>query len=257
MIVDRTRDTDKFLDAASDAGYEVEAIFDTHVHADHISGGPALTEELGVLYYLSEPASERGVEYEHETIEPNEELTIGLVDIKPIHMPGHTEGATAILLGTRAVLTADTLHTDSVGRVELAFEGGDAEGGARMLHESIHQVILTFSDEIDVYPSHFTVSSDGEYVNAMPGMPIGTTVGTVRRELELLGLNEESFVDHLTENVPEEPPNYETIVTTNCGHEEPEDEDEAEQLELGPNNCSAWRPPPVNGKDSYTGTVLG
>lgn len=72
----------------------------------------------------------------------------------------------------------------------------------------------------------------------IPGTPIGNTIGGVRQKLEILDLNEDKFVSRLTEEVPEEPPNYETIVAINRGIEELEDEEEAEQLELGPNNCS-------------------
>lgn len=238
-VIDPTRHTDAFLDAATDAGYEIEAVLDTHVHADHISGGPALAGELDVPYYLSTPTSERDVEHDHETIEPNDVLEVGAVDIKLVHTPGHTGGMVTLLLDTKAVLTADTLHLDSVGRVELAFEEGDAETGAQLLYDSLHQTILSLPDDIALYPGHVTVTSDGEYENATLGVPVGSTLGAVRKDLDLLTIDEETFVGRLTEEMPEEPPNYETIVETNRGHETLEDEEEAEQLELGPNNCSA------------------
>lgn len=144
-----------------------------------------------------------------------------------------------LLLDDEAVLTADTFHIDSIGRVELAFEDEDVETGAQMLYESLHRTLFAQPDEIAIYPGHFTVTPDGEYENTTPGMPIGSTIRRVQQELEILGLDEDEFVSRLTEEVPEEPPNYETIVAINRGLEEPEDEEEAEQLELGPNNCSA------------------
>lgn len=238
-VIDPTRHTDVFLDAATDAGYEIEAVLDTHIHADHVSGGSSLAAELDVPYYLSTPASERDIEHEHNPIDPNGVLEVGSVDIKLVHTPGHTEGTVTLLLDNVAALTADTLHLDSVGRVELAFEDGDAESGARMLYDSLHQTILSLPDDTGIYPGHFTVTPEGEYENATPCAPIGSTIGTVRRELDILDIDEETFVNRLTEEVPEEPPNYETIIETNRGRETPESEEEAEQLELGPNNCAA------------------
>lgn len=239
VIVDPTRHTDVFLDAARQSNYEVNAVVDTHIHADHISGAPTLAAELDIPYYLGSPASEQDVEHEHKTIEPNEVIEIGSMTIKAIHTPGHTEGMMTLLLNDAAVLTADTLHIDSVGRVELAFEDEDVETGAQMLYKSLHRTLCAQPDESTIYPGHFTVTADGEYENATPGLPIESTIGRVQRDLDILNLDEDEFVSRLTEEVPEKPPNYETIVAINQGIEELEDEEEAEQLELGPNNCSA------------------
>ncbi|PWG74733.1 rhodanese, partial [Enterococcus hirae] len=64
-------------------------------------------------------------------------------------------------------------------------------------------------------------------------------LGDLREELDLLGLNRDAFVERLTENAPEKPPNYETVIAINTGKETVDDEGEATELELGPNNCAA------------------
>ncbi|MDS0261425.1 MBL fold metallo-hydrolase [Haloarcula sp. S1CR25-12] len=238
VVVDATRQTDRFKVAAQDAGLSISRALDTHVHADHISGTPALADEVGISYYLGEEAGERGVEYAHEPLSDGDVVEVGDIEIEALHTPGHTSEMMNYLVDGEVLLTGDTLFVDAVGRTELQFGEDDASRGAELLYDSLHETILGLPDDTTILPGHLAVTSDGHYETGSPGAPIEARLGGLRKELDLLGLDREAFVDQLTESAPEKPPNYETIIAINTGDETVE-EGEATELELGPNNCAA------------------
>ena len=238
-LVDVTRATDVFLDAAAKRGLEVTRILDTHIHADHISGGRRLADRLGVPYHLGAPAETREPEFEFDPIEPNDAVELGDVEIKAVHTPGHTTGMTSYLVDDEALLTGDTLFVESIGRTELQFADADARDGARIQYETLHRTIMTEPNDVKVLPGHFSVTDGGEYVDVTPGQPMFSTVGYIWENNEILRLPEDDFVDHMFENLPSKPPNYERVIATNAGEYEPEDADEETELELGPNRCAA------------------
>jgi len=237
-VIDATRHTEEFVDAASTLGADIVAVFDTHIHADHISGGRQLAADLDVPYYLGETATDRGVHYAYDALAGNEVVQIGDLEIKALSTPGHTSEMVSYLLGTEAVLTGDTIFVDSVGRTELQFGDGDAATGAELLYESLHRTLMAEPDSINVLPGHFTVNNDGT-TPITPGEPVDTTVGALRTGLSLLAHDRESFVDVITAKLPEKPPNYESVIGINSGHESIETEQQAIELELGPNRCAA------------------
>ena len=271
VAVDPTTDIDEYEIAAEEAELTITGVVDTHVHADHVSGGRELADALEVPYYLGDRAADRGVDYEFTPLERNEVLAVGDLEIKALHAPGHTSEMIALLVDDAALLTADALHVDSVGRTELEFgEGGEArsasetangetashegEEGARMLYETLHRTILAEPEGVAVLPGHVTVTADGEseaqhasntssgdaareFEHGAPGVPIATTVREARTGIDLLALEEDAFVERMAD-AGEKPANYEVIVDLNRGREERPPEERAE-LELGPNDCSA------------------
>ncbi|EJN58446.1 MBL fold metallo-hydrolase [Halogranum rubrum] len=238
-VVDASRHTDEFVVAADEHGYTVTDVFDTHVHADHVSGGRQLANEVGATYHLGADARERGVEYEYDALGANDVVRVGDVDIKALSTPGHTSEMVSYLVDGEAVLTGDTLFVGSVGRTELQFGGGGAADGAHLLYESLHRTLLAEPDSVTVLPGHFALSNDGEATDGTPGEPILASIGDLRRGQELLQADEETFVDRLTDRLPEKPPNYETVIDVNTGRTKLDDEQEATELELGPNRCAA------------------
>ncbi|MFP8952746.1 MBL fold metallo-hydrolase [Natrialbaceae archaeon A-arb3/5] len=237
VVVDPTADVDEFEVAAEEAGLSIVGVIDTHVHADHVSGGRELSDSLGVPYYLGERASERGVENEFTPLGRNEVLEVGTREIKALFTPGHTSEMISLLVDDQALLTADTLHVNSTGRTELEFSEDEGEEGARMLYETLHRTILSQPEGVIVLPGHVTVTADGEFEHGTPGKPVSTTVGGARMGIDLLDLEEEEFVDRMAD-AGEKPSNYEEIIDHNRGALELPPEDRVE-LELGPNNCSA------------------
>ena len=239
VVVDATRQTDEFKIATQDAGLSIGRVLDTHVHADHISGSPTLAGEVDIPYHLGDAASDRGVEYAYEPLSDGEVIEVGDIEIRALHTPGHTSEMMNYLVDGEVLLTGDTLFVDSVGRTELQFGAADASRGAELLYDSIHETILGLPDDTTILPGHVTVTSDGRYEHSSPGDPVAARLGDLREDLDLLGLDRDAFVERLAENAPEKPPNYEAVIAINTGSETVDDENEATELELGPNNCAA------------------
>ena len=208
---------------------ELVGVFDTHAHADHVSGGAALAERHGVLYYLH-PKDALAIDATH--VADGQVLEVGRVDVEVVHTPGHSEGSVSFDVGGAALLTGDTLFHDSVGRVELGVEAGiedsDVEQNAATLYESL-QRLLERSEDAVVLPAHDPGS---------PEPPVTATLGDVRGRNTDLGRNREEFVETLASDVPDHPPNFERVKRTNVGQESVP-ADELAELELGPNNCAA------------------
>jgi thiosulfate/3-mercaptopyruvate sulfurtransferase len=237
-VVDPTRHIDEFAAVATERGYSIEHVLDTHIHADHLSGGRELAEHVGATYYLGAGAAERGVTADYQPLDRNEVLAVGDLDVKTVPTPGHTSDIVSYLVGDEAVLTGDTLFVDSVGRTELQFGEGDAASGAELLYDSLHRTLLAEPDSVTVLPGHFAVAADGT-TDVTPGDPVLTTIGAARTGLDLLAVDRERFIERLTDALPEKPPNYGTIIDINAGRAAPADEEATTELELGPNNCAA------------------
>ncbi len=235
--IDPTRHVETYLEAADERGWTIERVLDTHVHADHISGGRSLADQLGVPYHLGERVAERDVGFEYDPLSRNEVVEIGNVELKVVFTPGHTSGMASYLVGSEALLTGDTVFVDSVGRTELQFGDADAAAGAELLYESLHGTVLAEPDPITVLPGHFSVPNDGES-GIDPGSEVSTTIRALRTTVPILARDREAFCERILETAPEKPPNYERIIAINRGRAAI-DGDEAIELELGPNRCAA------------------
>jgi len=239
-VVDATRGIDAFEVAAEEAGLTIERVIDTHVHADHLSGGRALADALDVPYHLGERASERNVACDYEPVADGDELAVGDVTLRAINAPGHTTEMGNFVVADELLLSSDTLFVESVGRTELQFGDEGAEDGARLLYETLHEKLLPLPDDTRVLPGHVSVTADNRFEHGEPGQPIASTIGDLQESLDLLALDEEAFVDRLTDDAPEKPANYEEIIAINtCREPIPDTEEAAAELEIGPNNCAA------------------
>lgn len=239
VVVDPARHVEQYVLAAAEHDAEITHVLDTHIHADHISGGRELADRLGVPYHLGARAEDRGVEFAFYPVEGGDEIRVGDQKITVLDAPGHTSELVVYRVGDDAVLTGDALFLDSVGRTELEFGDDDAQKGAEMAYDTLHDTLLDLPDDITVLPGHVTITNDGRYEHASPGEPVAASLETVRDNLDLAGLDRDAFVDQLVEGDQEEPANYETIIAINTGQAEPDREREATELETGANNCSA------------------
>lgn len=243
IAVDVTRETDAAKVAAEEAGLTITRVVDTHLHADHLSGGPTLARELDVPYHLSGHLDGRDrtvdIGRRRQSLTDGDVLSVGTTGVAVRHTPGHTSEMLALVVDDEAVLTGDTLFVDGVGRTELQFGDADAERGASMLHRSANQALGDLPDHITVLPGHVAVDNAGDFETAEPGEPIAARLGDLRGRLDVFTHDRESFVEELAARDPEKPRNYETIVDVNAGIESIDSGTEATELELGPNNCSA------------------
>ncbi|WP_327053488.1 MBL fold metallo-hydrolase [Halomicrococcus gelatinilyticus] len=226
--------TDTYLEDAEELGADLKYAIDTHIHADHISGVRALAEE-GVEGVIPAASVERGVTYADEVTnaEDGDVFEVGDTEIETVYTPGHTSGMTSYLVDGELLATGDGLFIESVARPDLEEGDEGAPDAAKQLYESLQERVLTLDDDVLIGGAHFSDSAepaeDGTYT-----APIGELTET----MDALTVDEDEFVDIVLADMPPRPANYVDIIETNLGQQEADDE-EAFELELGPNNCAA------------------
>lgn len=217
-VVDaQERDIDAYIAFADLKGMKITQVIDTHVHADHVSGGRLLADKVGAAYALHESAA---VSFPFAPLRDNDVLELGNTVIKVLHTPGHSEDSISLLVTDLRrgpepwfVLTGDTLFVGSVGRPDLH---AHAREFADRLYVSIHDKLLTLPDDIEVYPGHFSGSVCGVGMSGKPS----STIGFEKRWNAMLSKSRDEFVEALGE-VPPKPADMERILRVNRGELEP------------------------------------
>ena len=213
-VVDpRSGDEDRYIAFAAAKGMQITQVIDTHVHADHRSGGVALAKKVGGAYRLHEAAD---VQVLFTPMRDGEDIELGNVHLRVLHTPGHSPESVCLLgtdlkRGTEPwfVLTGDTLFSGAVGRPDLP---GRARENAAQLYTSIHEKLLTLADDLEIYPAHFSGSVCGAGLSGKPS----STIAFERRWNPMLALDRERFVEALA-NVPAKPADMERILAANRG----------------------------------------
>lgn len=227
--VDPSLEVSVYRELAGERGWNLTRVFDTHLHADHLSGARDLAALSGASIHLNPADTFR---FPFEPLRDGQTFVLGEaveVSVSTVHTPGHTEGSTVFHLDG-ALLTGDTLFVDGVGRPDLA---ETAEQFARNLHGSLARSVLPRSDDTVVLPSHY-----GDGVQVRPGEPVAARLGELRERLDTLSLGEDEFVDWAVSRATPRPPHYREIIRANIG--EPElPPSELRRLEAGPNRCAA------------------
>ena len=216
-VVDaRADDVDTYVTFAASKNMRITHVIDTHVHADHLSGGPKLSREVEAAYCLHESAD---YDAPFTAVRDGEEIELGNTRIKVIHTPGHSPESMCLLVTDLKrgpepwfVLTGDTLFVGAVGRPDLP---GRARENAEQLYSSIHDKLLTLPDEVEVYPGHFSGSVCGA---GLSGKPM-STIAFERRWNPMLSRDKQGFIDALAE-VPPKPVDMAQILAFNRGHHE-------------------------------------
>lgn len=215
-VVDPRFEIDEYLELARYIGVRIEHVFETHNHADHVSGHGRLAAATGAtihIHRLVEP------EFAHEPFDHGDEWELGALRVKALHTPGHRpEHSCFLLTDTRraeepwAVLTGDSLFVGDVARPDLAVERTE---GARGIFHSLHDQLLTLPDYIEVWPGHLGGSMCGG-----PGMDlkVSSTIGFERGHNTMLAIDDEAeFVDASVSKLGAQPPNFRAIVELNHG----------------------------------------
>jgi glyoxylase-like metal-dependent hydrolase (beta-lactamase superfamily II)/rhodanese-related sulfurtransferase len=237
ILIDPTRHIEQYTNLAEREGFTIVAIFDTHAHADHISGGPKLAKALGVPYFMHpydaiHPIDMLPATIEYEYLKDGFTFQFGNATLKGIHIPGHTLGNMAFLVNDRYLFTGDSIFIVSVARPDL---GGRGQEWAPIHYESLYKKLLVLPDETLVFPAHFATAS-------REGRPDGTfydTLGNIKRNnpREYQSPSKEAFVEFMLSTLPVFPPQYVDIKRVNAGLLVP-DEEKAQELELGKNVCA-------------------
>lgn len=230
-IIDSSRTTEPYINFLQANNLTLKHAIDTHLHADHISGGRKLREDTGATYWLP-PKDAEEVTFEFESFEDGNDIIVGntKVTIHPIYSPGHTIGSTSMIIDDQYLLTGDILFIESIGRPDLA---GKAEDWVADLRNSLYSVYAELSGDLYVLPAHFAKHEELD------------KQGRVMEKLSVLfeenhGLNiddENEFRKTVTENLPPQPNSHQEIRETNMGKIDPSQDDQTE-MEIGPNRCA-------------------
>jgi len=208
-VVDPQRDVDIYLKAAEEHGLKIRHIFETHLHADFVSGHKELAARTGATIYIGAQAA---AEFPHVALRDGFEVKVGSVQVRALETPGHTPESVCLVITDEeasvgksgqpwAVLTGDTLFIGDVGRPDLSNTHTSQEL-AGLLYDSLHQKLMTLPDSALVYPAHGAGSLCGRAMRAEKS----STIGTERLTNYALQIaSREEFVRQLTTNLPARP----------------------------------------------------
>lgn len=235
VVIDSSRHIRHYEEFVEKLGARILGVFDTHVHADHISGGPALAPRHQARYFV---AAGSGVELRHpvKPLNDGEQIRLGgdsgvTLTVRILWTPGHTPGSTSFLIGKNHLLTGDTLFVDSVGRPDL---GGQVVEWGKMLFRTLTTTISRLPDETVILPAHYASAAE-----IGPDGVVSGRLGDLRRTVpELQIRSEEEFVEAMKQALKTPPAQYDDIIKVNLGLQTVPDET-ATEWELGKNECAA------------------
>lgn len=209
-VIDPLRETAPYLALAEQRGAQIKYIFETHFHADFVSGHIDLARASGAIIVYGPNARPN---YAVHVAEDGEEFKLGDVKIKVLHTPGHTLESSCYLLQDadgkdHAVFTGDTLFVGAVGRPDLAVKAANPvtpQQLASMMYDSLQNKIMPLADEVVVYPAHGAGSSCGKGI----GKETFSTIGVQKASnYALQPMSREDFIQEVTQDLPPPPPYY-------------------------------------------------
>jgi glyoxylase-like metal-dependent hydrolase (beta-lactamase superfamily II) len=234
VVVDPSRHASWYEGFAAERGTRIVRVLDTHVHADHVSGGPELSRRLDVPYFVCAGA---GFELRHAVtpLADGQQVRLGgeqgvSIEVRVISTPGHTPGSTSFLVDGRYLLTGDTLFVAAVGRPDL---GGHVVEWGRDLFFSLRDRLSDLPPATRVLPAHYGGLSEISGEGVVWGL-LGELRATVP---ELQIATPEEFVSAVRGAVKDPPAAYAEIIKVNLGG--PASEEQICEWELGKNQCTA------------------
>jgi glyoxylase-like metal-dependent hydrolase (beta-lactamase superfamily II) len=231
LIVDAARFLDVYIEAAKQEGAKITHIVDSHLHADHISGGKMLAEKTGAKYYLMKS---EGAVFDFEPLENYKKIEYNQVQLEvlAVKTPGHTPGSVSFLVNDKLLFSGDTIFISGLGRPDL---GNKVREWANDLYHTVHSKISDIADDVIVLPGHYA-DLDSE-INA--DRFIGDSLGNIRKRNEkMFTTPKDEFLNQVEKSASSvKPPNFEEIVGINRGTQKA-DADKMQELEIGPNRCA-------------------
>jgi hydroxyacylglutathione hydrolase len=210
----QAHDVGSYLDFANAKGMEIKYVIETHIQADHVSGGRGLSQTTGAQYCLHRSAD---VDFDFDSVTDDQELDLGNVIVKILHTPGHTPESICLLVTDKTrgpepwfLLTGDTLFVGAVGRPDLP---GHVRESASELFDSLNNKILSLPSTLEIYPTHFSGSVCGAGISGKPM----STLAFEKSWNPALQLDREAFIETLTKGILPKPTEMETITRTNQG----------------------------------------
>jgi hydroxyacylglutathione hydrolase len=202
-LVDPSRNPLQYYKYAEEHNAKIVAVFETHPHADFVSGHLQIHEQTGANIYVSKRV---GVDYEHEAFDEGQSVKIGKITIRPIHTPGHSPDSLTFVAeenGETVLFTGDTLFIGNVGRPDLREKAGNMTAKRMELAKAMYNTMQTkfndLPDDAVVYPAHGAGSLCGKNMSASPS----STLGDERMgNWAFKDQTEEEFVEEILKDQP-------------------------------------------------------
>ncbi|SFE98568.1 MBL fold metallo-hydrolase [Alteribacillus iranensis] len=231
LVVDPSRFVDQYVEVAKEAGAVITHVVDSHLHADHISGGILLSEKTGAAYYLMKS---EGAVFDFNPLENYETIEFNQVklEVLAVKTPGHTPGSVSFFVNDTLLFSGDTIFVSGLGRPDL---GNKVREWANDLYETVSSKVSQIADDVIVLPGHY--ADLDEELNKQGY--VGSTLGDIRKRNEnMFQTTKEEFLHHVEQSASSvKPPNFEDIVALNRG-ERTADTERMQELEIGPNRCA-------------------
>jgi len=226
MVIDASLDPRVYLDLARSHGWQITSVFDTHIHADHLSRSRQLAQMSGAKLFL--PDQQR-VSFPFTAMRDGDTLATPHLMLTTLHTPGHTPESTCYLLNHAILFTGDTLFPTSIGRPDLHADEQETRARSSLLYHSLHK-LLALPSETLVLPGHASQPVPFD------GTPIGARLAEIDEQVGILHATQTVFVETLLKRLPPTPPNYERIVRLNEAGKVPDGD--VTELEAGANRCA-------------------
>lgn len=201
-----------FMEQAAKQAVKIDYVIDTHIHADHLSGGHALAQRCGGEYGLHESTTP---EFAFTALKDGQVLTIGNVTAQVLYTPGHTTDSLCLVVADQRrsadpwfVLTGHTLFVGSVGRPDLR---GEEEHMGGLLHDSLFNKLLTLPDHVEIFPGAQAGSVCGAGLSGKPS----STIAFEKRFNPALLADKHEFVAAILESLPPQPESMLGIIQRN------------------------------------------
>ena len=225
VVIDPLREVGTYISMAAESGAKIKYVFETHFHADFVSGHLTLAQQTGAKIVFGPTATPN---FNCLVAEDNQEFKVGDVIIKLLHTPGHTMESSSYLLIDEngkevSLFSGDTLFLGDVGRPDLAQKSDlTKEDLAGMLFDSLRNRIMILADEVIVYPGHGAGSACGKNMSK-------ETIGTIGYEKEnnyalRADMTKQEFIEEVTEGILPPPAYFPENVTLNKIGYKPENE---------------------------------
>jgi glyoxylase-like metal-dependent hydrolase (beta-lactamase superfamily II) len=225
-VIDPSLPIHVYVELARQPGWTIRYVFETHIHADHLSRARDLATQTGAALLL--PVQQRA-RFPFTPLADSDRIRIGNATMTAVHTPGHTGESTSFVLNDAAVFTGDTLFTNGVGRPDLHAHTEASRERARALFHSLLR-LRDLPSTMLVLPAHASEPI------AFDGQPVASSIGDVGVWLSEWLASEAAFVERITSKLPPTPPNFDRIVELNESGKaldiDPTD------LEAGANRCA-------------------
>jgi glyoxylase-like metal-dependent hydrolase (beta-lactamase superfamily II) len=205
LIIDPSLQVDDYEKILKEKNLKIIYILETHTHADHLSRAKLLAEKYNAELLLPEKSK---AEFSNTPIKNRDLIKLNEIRLEVFYTPGHTLESTCFLINDKVLLTGDTLFTNGVGRPDLKADPDAVKEKAKLLYQSL-QKLLALNDDIIVLPAHTSqpIAFDNKIIQ--------TSIGYIKKNVEMLRLNEEEFINTLLKRIPPTPANYLSIVEKN------------------------------------------